>query len=77
MAQRLLARPLRIDERTVAAKSLADLKAFYSRAQNAKDATELITVGDSKADATLKPETLAAWTMLANQLMNLDEVLKK
>lgn len=77
MATRLLARPLRTEERTVAAKSLADLKAFYAQAQNAKDAKELIMVGDSKPDSTLKPETLAPWTMLANQLMNLDEVLNK
>ena len=28
-------------------------------------------------DPKLDPATLAAWTMLANQLMNLDEVLNK
>jgi hypothetical protein len=34
-------------------------------------------VGDSKADASLDVPTLAGWTMLANELLNLDEVLNK
>ena len=36
-----------------------------------------MAVGESKADPALDPPTLAAWTMLANELMNLDEVLNK
>ena len=31
---------------------------------------------EGRSDAA-KPATLAAWTMLANELMNLDEVLNK
>ena len=42
-----------------------------------ESAKKLIAVGESKADPTLDPSELAAWTMLANQLMNLDEVLNK
>ena len=38
-------------------------------------AAQLLTVGESKADPSLEPATLAAWTMLANELMNLDEFL--
>jgi hypothetical protein len=34
-------------------------------------------VGESKPDATLEPATLAAWTMMVNELLNLDEVLNK
>jgi mono/diheme cytochrome c family protein len=75
IAKRLLARPFRAEEQAVVAKSLADLKSFY--AANPKDAQALIKEGDTKADATVPPETLAAWTMLTNQLMNLDEVLNK
>ena len=37
----------------------------------------LIAVGESKPDLTLDPPVLAAWTMLANELMNLDEFLNK
>ena len=33
--------------------------------------------GEAKSDAALDPPTLAAWTMLTNELMNLDEVLNK
>ena len=32
---------------------------------------------DPLADGALDPGELAAWTVLANQLMNLDEVLNK
>ena len=75
MARRLLARPLRAPEQAVVRQSLAGLDAFYRT--HAKEARELIAVGDSKPDAGLEPERLAALTMLANQLMNLDEVLNK
>jgi hypothetical protein len=75
IARRLLARPLRPAEQAVVSKSLADLKTFYDA--HPKEAQELIMVGESKADPAVKPERLAAWTMLTNQLMNLDEVLNK
>ena len=75
IARRLLARSLRADEQAVVNKSLAELETFYR--SHAKEAKELIAVGESKADPALEPERLAAWTMLVNQLMNLDEVLNK
>ena len=34
-------------------------------------------MGETKADPSLDAATLAAWTMLANEMMNLDEVLNK
>lgn len=42
-----------------------------------KAATELLAVGESKPDATLNPQELAAWTMIGNLILNLDEVLTK
>jgi hypothetical protein len=75
MAKRLLARPLRAAEVKVVRQTLADLVDHYK--QNPADAKKLIAVGESKADPKLDVPTLAAWTMLANQLMNLDEVLNK
>ncbi len=75
LAHRLLSRPFRVEEQPVVQKSLADLQGFYDA--HPKEAQELISVGDSKADPAVKPERLAAWTMLVNQLMNLDEVLTK
>jgi hypothetical protein len=75
MAQRLLARPLRAEEVPVVRETLSDLLAHY-RARPA-EAGKLLAVGESRADPTLDAPTLAAWTMLANELMNLDEVLNK
>jgi len=75
MAQRLLARPLRSEEKRVVESSFKDLLAQYQKAP--KDAEALIAVGESKADAKLDKPTLAAYTMVANELMNLDEVLNK
>ncbi len=75
MARRLLSRPLRTQETAVVKASLAELLAYY--AQHADDAKALIATGDSKPEASLPPEQLAAWTMLANELMNLDEVVCK
>jgi hypothetical protein len=75
LARRLIARPFRAAELQVAQDSLTDLLAYYS--EHAEDAKKLIAVGESKADPALDASTLAAWTMLVNQLMNLDEVLNK
>jgi hypothetical protein len=75
LAARLLARPLRAEERRVAADSFAGLLDFYR--DHSREASELLAVGESKADASLDAPELAAWTMLANELMNLDEVLNK
>lgn len=75
LAERLLSRPLRPQEQAIVAKSLKSLETFYKG--HPKEAQELITYGESKPDTTLKPEQLATWTMLTNQLMNLDEVLNK
>jgi mono/diheme cytochrome c family protein len=40
-------------------------------------AKQLIAVGELKPDAKLNPSELAAWTMIANLLLNLDEVINK
>jgi hypothetical protein len=75
IARRALCRPLREHELPILQASLADLRSFYSA--NAEDAKALLTVGESKASETLDPAELAAWTMLCNQVFNLDEVLNK
>jgi len=46
-------------------------------AKDVEAAKKLIAFGESQADPKLKPEELAAWTMAANLLLNLDEVLNK
>jgi hypothetical protein len=75
MARRLLARPLRPEEKAVVRATLDDLLAFYK--DHAEDANKLIAVGESKPDPALDPAELAGWTVIANQMMNLDEVLNK
>jgi hypothetical protein len=75
MAERLLARPLKPQELKVVSSGLKDLLDHYK--SDPKDAEALITVGESKADAALDRPTLAAYTMVANELMNMDEVLNK
>ncbi len=40
-------------------------------------AKKLIAIGESKADAKLNAGELAAWTMVANLVLNLDEVINK
>ena len=40
-------------------------------------AKKLIAVGETKPDTTLNLSELAAWTMIANLVLNLDEVINK
>jgi hypothetical protein len=75
LAKRLLARPLRLDETRVVEEVVTRLLEHY-RAQP-EEARKLLAVGESRSDASLDAATLAAWTMLANQMLNLDEVLNK
>jgi hypothetical protein len=56
-------------------EALKDLRAEYAADKEA--AKKLISVGETKADEKLAAEELAAWTMLANTVLNLDEVLNK
>ena len=61
------------------AKIIANVLAGH-RDRFAKDseaAKKLIAFGESKADPKLKPVDLAAWTLVANLLLNLDEVINK
>ena len=74
-ARRLLDRPLRPREQEVVLASLDTLLKHYKA--HPEGAKELLKVGESPVDPKLDPPTLAAWTMLTNEMMNLDEVLNK
>jgi hypothetical protein len=74
-SRKLLARSLRPEELKVVRESLEGLTSFFKA--HPEDASKLVAFGESKADPTLDVPTLAAWTMLGNELMNLDEVLNK
>ena len=70
-----LSRPFDERERKIARGSYEDFFAFYS-SHNA-EAEKLLRTGASKPDESLPTPELAAWTMLANQVLNLDEALNK
>jgi hypothetical protein len=75
MAERLLARRLTAKEKSILQDSAKNLLVHYQA--EPKAVAELLAVGESKPDAKLNPPTLAAYTMVANELMNLDEMLNK
>jgi hypothetical protein len=75
LAERLLSRPLTPPEQKVVLESLAELLSYYR--SHPEDARQLVDVGESSVDEKLDVATLAAWTMVANQLLNLDEALCK
>jgi hypothetical protein len=75
MAERLLARRFTTAEKKIVEASAQDLLAHYRGEPGA--AEQLLEVGDLKPDREFDAPTLAAYTMVANELMNLDEVLNK
>ncbi|NOZ38694.1 MAG: DUF1553 domain-containing protein [Planctomycetes bacterium] len=75
IVERVLSRPLTPNEQTLVLTAQKDYLGYYQK--NPDDAVALIHVGDSKPDADLGAATLAAWTMVCNQVLNLDEALNK
>jgi hypothetical protein len=75
MAERLLARQLSVKEVKILETSLGNLYAHYQAAP--EEAEKLLAVGEMKPDPKLEKPLLAAYTMVANELLNLDEVLNK
>ena len=62
-------------ETDVLLETYRDHVARYKKDEDA--AKKLIAIGESKADAKLNATELAAWTMVANLVLNLDEVINK
>jgi hypothetical protein len=75
MAWRILSRALTSKELSIVNGTLKEMEAFYN--QDSDAANKLIAIGESKPFRELPPQRLAAMTMVANQLMNLDEALNK
>jgi hypothetical protein len=75
MALAVLARRLTPPEAARLEQALAKELAIYTDDPNA--ARELIEVGDSEPAPELDPPELAAWTLTASTLLNLDEALTK
>jgi hypothetical protein len=63
-------------------KMLSSLQMSYQQLNllyqsNEAAAKDLISIGESEVDTSLDPIELATWTMLANQVFNLDEFITR
>ena len=75
IAEHTLCRPLGDDERDIILGAHRDFLAHYQTETDA--AEQLLSVGETAPAAGLDPAAVAAWTMVASELFNLDEVLNK
>jgi len=75
IAGHLLCRPMRAEEVAIVKKNLQRWRDYYSN--HPAETKALLAVGDAPLDGALPAADLAAWTMISNSLMNLDEVLNK
>jgi hypothetical protein len=75
IAARLLSRPLSDEEAKILLIAINDLKSHYASDQAETQA--LLAIGYAEAKSPIKRSELAAWTMLASEMMNLDETLCK
>jgi hypothetical protein len=75
IVERVLARPLRTVERAIVLAAKKDYLEYYR--QHSEAAKALIAVGEALANDKLDVASLAAWSMVCNQVMNLDESLNK
>ena len=73
--RKMTSRPASDEEVQIIEHALKKFKARY--ANDSKAANELISFGESKPDKTIDPIELAAWTLTANLMFNLDEVVTK
>jgi hypothetical protein len=72
---RVLARKFEDGEAASLAATLAKLRAYYQASPGL--AADLLTVGESPADASLSPEEQASWALIASIVLNLDEAVRK
>jgi Protein of unknown function (DUF1553)/Concanavalin A-like lectin/glucanases superfamily len=73
--RRCLARDAKTEEVTAVEELLADALQRFAKEPNA--ATQLNAIGSYKSDASLNPAEVAAWTIVASTLLNLDETITK
>jgi hypothetical protein len=60
---------------SVLEKSFSEMQKHY--AANPKDARALVNVGEKRVDSSIPAPELAAWTMIASEMLNLDETINK
>jgi hypothetical protein len=71
----LMGRTLAPEERAVMRQMEEDFRKSYQATPS--DAKALLAVGESKTDQKIPPADLAAWTLVASEILNLDETLTK
>jgi len=75
IARRLLSRPLKEAESNLMQSSRLSIFTHYQAVP--ADAAALLAIGDTPPAKETDPALLATWTMVCNQMMNLDEALNK
>jgi hypothetical protein len=60
---------------SVLEKSFAEMQKQYLA--NPKDAHSLVNIGERRPDGSIPEPELAAWTMIASEMLNLDETVNK
>ncbi len=75
LGRQILGRPFDLREKQIIDRAYADYLAHYRA--HPDDAQKLVAIGASQPEAKLPVSELAAWTMVANQIYNLDETLNK
>jgi hypothetical protein len=75
MSEILLSHDASPEMTAVLDKSLRHMQEHY--AKEPKAAHSLLAVGEKKHDASIPEPELAAWTMVASEMLNLDETLDK
>ena len=75
MFRSVLLRPPSSEEAALVAQTATSLERQFAEAPERAQA--FLSVGDSKADASLPPARFAALSVVASQLLNLDEALNK
>ncbi|MCW5982357.1 MAG: DUF1553 domain-containing protein [Bryobacteraceae bacterium] len=75
ITRRVLGRALTLKERSIVAGAHRDFLAFYD--SHPSEAAKLLSVGEAPPPGDDAPSEVAALTMVANQILNLDEALNK
>ena len=75
MSQILLAHDAPARMETILEKSFNEMQKHY--AADPKSARSLVKIGETKRDASIPDAELAAWTMVASEMLNLDETVNK
>ncbi len=75
IGMRVLSRTLSDQEAAILLSGLGEYQSHYQ--SHPDEAQALVKVGESPVDSNLNPATLAAWTLVCQQVLNLDEAINK